>query len=79
MCWDEKAFYVEHRWIRKSDNFLCAIAILKQTVVRVSPREVVRVLSQQSGVDIPDIPMPEEVRLWQEANQLSSEMLKKEL
>ena len=59
---------------RTSDNFVVAIVIGKQTLIRVSPAQV---LQQLKGYEVQSPDFPEEVMKWIELNQISSEKLRK--
>ena len=75
LCWDDKAFYVEQRFVRSRDNFVMAIALLKQTLLNVTPGEIAH---EVCGHRVSSPPMPEDVQTWVKFNKLSSEKLKKE-
>ena len=75
LCWDDRAFYVEQRIERAGDRFICAIVILKQTVTGVTMDEL---LNAKYGHDAPTSPETlEEVQLFIDCHQKSSEMLRR--
>lgn len=71
--WDDSAFYVEHTFVRTSDNFVCFVALIKQTVTGIKVSEVLQKLSY--AVEKPD-PLPE-LQKWIDSLKLSSERLRK--
>ncbi|XP_064636131.1 protein THEM6-like [Lineus longissimus] len=73
VCWDEKAFYLEQTFIRPSDKFVYAIALIKQSVIKVPPKDVVQAIQ---GVETESPDFPEEIKKWIECNQISSEKLR---
>jgi acyl-CoA thioesterase FadM len=69
VCWDEKWFYFEH--IIEKDGQLCAIAhvrgLLRGPNGNVAPQELLAVAGQPA---LASPPMPEFLRLWNEAEAL---------
>lgn len=39
--WDEKAFYLEQRFVSKKDGFVSAVMLCRQNVVRCSPESII--------------------------------------
>ena len=76
VCWDEKAFYIEQKFQRCKDDFICAIMYAKQNFVDVTPGEILRQMSVKEKIS-PD--PPADLKKWIEYNQLSSERMKKSL
>ncbi|KAL2733952.1 protein THEM6-like [Vespula squamosa] len=73
--WDEKSFYLEHKFINLRDNFIHTIIFSKQTMIgmKMSLNEFVKKLE-------PEICLPEindDLRLWLESMEHSSQKLKK--
>ncbi|KAF7402475.1 hypothetical protein HZH66_004742 [Vespula vulgaris] len=73
--WDEKSFYFEHKFINVRDNFIHTIILSKQTTIgmKMSLNEFFKELE-------PEICLPEindDLRLWMESMQHSSQKLKK--
>ena len=75
LCWDDRAFYVEQRVERASDNFICAIVILKQFITGGKMDELLEALY---GHHIPCPEFPEEVELFIECHRKSSETLRRD-
>lgn len=75
LCWDEGAFYVEQRMLRKSDGFVCAINLAKVTIRGTTAPAVVKTWVGES-VESP--PFPPEVVSWCEGIAASSKSLLKE-
>jgi len=77
LCWDDRAFYIEQKVERASDNFICAIVILKQTITGGKMDELLEALY---GHHIPECPkFPVEVELFIECHRKSSETLRRGL
>ncbi len=72
--WDEKAFYVEQKFVRTKDNFICAIVYVKQNFIGMAPRDILKHLKFR---DIEGPELPEEVKKWIECNEISSANLRK--
>ncbi|XP_043667879.1 protein THEM6-like [Vespula pensylvanica] len=73
--WDEKSFYFEHKFINVRDNFVHTIILSKQTTIgmKMSLNEFLKEFE-------PEICLPEindDLRLWLESMQHSSQKLKK--
>ncbi|XP_077278347.1 protein THEM6 [Temnothorax americanus] len=88
--WDERSFFMEHRFITPSDGFIRAIAICRQRLLNCSADTVIgallnRRVKQNGNVEAgvtqvsPVRPeMPPEVSRWMESNEISSAMLRQE-
>jgi acyl-CoA thioesterase FadM len=68
LCWDDRWFYMEHRFVRRGETM--AVAIVKARFVaadgrKLEPREVVA--ATRHPMDSP--PMPPGVREWVEAEE----------
>ncbi|CAH1778091.1 unnamed protein product [Owenia fusiformis] len=75
LCWDDKAFYVEQKFVRNRDSFVCAVVTLKQTWSGgISPQNA---LDDHYGRPVSPLPTPEHVKHWIHYNNLSSEILRK--
>jgi len=71
--WDDTAFYVEQQFVRTQDNFVCFVALIKQTLIGVKPQEVVDLI--EPGVQKPAL-IPE-LEKWMDSIAASSERLRK--
>ncbi|EZA50583.1 protein THEM6 [Ooceraea biroi] len=88
--WDEKSFFMEHRFISINDGFIRAIAICRQRLLNCTADSVITALLnrgvKQSGsieagvIQVPTVrpQMPPEVRRWVESNEISSAILRQE-
>ncbi|GAB0100884.1 Protein THEM6 [Sergentomyia squamirostris] len=70
--WDEKAIYLEQKFITTSDNFVRAIAISKQCVTKASVQELLAKFP--GGETRPEC--PEDLRLWLQSSEISSQKLR---
>ena len=89
LAWDEKSLYIEQKFLRFSDNFVCAIVLVKQSLVSGTIEDLFKAaLSTDSGESGQNIdafsqnpealvspPFPEELSLWIESNAISSQKL----
>ncbi|XP_029448000.1 protein THEM6 [Rhinatrema bivittatum] len=75
LCWDERAFYVEQRFVTPADGFVCAVLLNRQHVQGSSPEQVVQFLCKKK-VESPEF--PEEVKHWISYNETSSQKLRAE-
>lgn len=79
LCWDDRAFYVEHRFCTRtatSGKFVNAIVLVKNTVL--GPLKPAQLVEKLPGVNSsPD--MPEDVAAWIKSNDLSSKALRAEV
>ncbi|XP_031632969.1 protein THEM6-like [Contarinia nasturtii] len=71
--WDEKAIYLEQKFIT-FDGFVRAIAMSKQCITNCNVVELLK--GFQGGEKIPD--PPQELQLWLNAIEVSSEKLRKD-
>lgn len=71
--WDQKAFYVEQSFIRKSDGFVCAVNICKMAVVGGTTEQIFQKLP--GAVEPP--PITEELQRLIDSWTLNSDRLKK--
>ena len=79
VCWDKRAFYVEHRFVTKDANgyFVNAIVIVKNTVLGVlSPEQIIGKLPQLQIGEKANPTMPEDISAWIQSNNISSKMLR---
>lgn len=64
---------MEQRFERRPDNFVCAVALVKISLIKVSPQKVVdKILGE--GTESPSVPL--EMQKWIESNTASSDKLK---
>ena len=75
LCWLGDALYVEQRFVRRKDGFVCAVALLKMSTMGVP---VDRVLERLCVDSCQSPPFPPEVESWAQAIDRSKENLKKE-
>lgn len=85
LCWDARAFYIEHRFVTaRSDGkaFVHAIVLVKNTVLGVlSPDALVAKLASQcrdEAVPRASPAMPPDVAAWVASNDISSKLLRAE-
>lgn len=69
--WDEKAIYIEQKFVT-FDGFVRAIAISKQCITKVNVMDLMKKFEAKRPEQ------PEELRIWLEANELSSQKLRKD-
>ncbi|XP_034947244.1 protein THEM6 [Chelonus insularis] len=74
--WEDKNFYLEHEFISLSDNFIRAVVLSKQTVtnLKVPVSEIIEAV--EPNAKRPEL--SEELKMWLNSMQLSSEKLKKQ-
>ncbi|XP_046743224.1 protein THEM6-like [Diprion similis] len=72
---DDKAIYLEHKFITLSDNFVRAIAISKQNItgLEVTVSELISIVDPESV----QLEAPEDLKHWLEYINASSQKLKK--
>ncbi|XP_066508874.1 protein THEM6-like isoform X2 [Hoplias malabaricus] len=75
VTWDDKAFYVEQRFVSCKDGMVAAIVFCKQSVLRSSPSKILQHLCQRK-VEVPEF--PEELQHWINFMAASSQTLKAE-
>ncbi|XP_054446088.1 protein THEM6 [Pteronotus mesoamericanus] len=73
--WDDRAFYLETRFISLRDGFLCALLRSRQHVLGTTPERVVQHLCKRK-VEPPEL--PEDLRHWIAYNETSSQLLRTE-
>ncbi|CAI5717822.1 hypothetical protein KXD40_001138 [Peronospora effusa] len=81
VCWDKRAFYVEHRFVTRDGNgdFVNAIVMVKNTVIGVlSPEQIIEKLPQLQFDEEAHPTMPEDISAWIHSNDISSKMLRAE-
>ncbi|RLN57127.1 hypothetical protein BBJ29_007697 [Phytophthora kernoviae] len=82
VCWDKRAFYVEHRFVTKDakgKEFVNAIVLVKNTVLgQLSPEKIIAKLSDLQSDEETNPTMPEDVVAWIQSNDASSKMLRAE-
>ncbi|MEQ2212841.1 hypothetical protein XENOCAPTIV_005755, partial [Xenoophorus captivus] len=47
--WDEKAFYLEQRFVSKRDDFVSAVMLCRQNVVGTSPESIIEFIYKKQG------------------------------
>ncbi|XP_053323439.1 protein THEM6 [Spea bombifrons] len=75
LCWDDRAFYVEQRFVSPKDGFICAVLLSRQHVIGNSPDKVVQSMCKRK-VESPEF--PEELVHWISYNDASSQKLRAE-
>ncbi|XP_015209804.1 protein THEM6 isoform X2 [Lepisosteus oculatus] len=75
LAWDDKAFFVEQRFVSKVDGFLSAIMLCRQNILRSSPDQIMQHLCKRK-VESPEF--SEELQHWISYNNASSQALKAE-
>ncbi|KAM4705351.1 protein THEM6 [Rhinophrynus dorsalis] len=75
LCWDDKAFYVEQRFVAPKDGFVCAVLLSRQHIIGNSPDKVVQSMCKRK-VESPEF--PEEVLHWINYNDTNSQQLRAE-
>uniref|UniRef100_A0A8C5MWY1 Protein THEM6 n=1 Tax=Leptobrachium leishanense TaxID=445787 RepID=A0A8C5MWY1_9ANUR len=75
LCWDDKAFYVEQRFVAPKDGFVCAVLLSRQHIIGNSPDKVVQSMCKRK-VESPEF--PDEVQHWINYNDTSSQKLRAE-
>ncbi len=73
--WDEKAIYLEQKFITSSDNFVRAIATSKQCITNVNVLELMKKFPE-CAKERPAA--PEELEIWLNAIEVSSQKLRKD-
>ncbi|XP_028660088.1 protein THEM6-like isoform X3 [Erpetoichthys calabaricus] len=75
IAWDDKAFYLEQRFLSARDGFVCAVMLCQQNVSRSTPDKIMQHLCKRK-VESPDF--PEELQHWIKYNTANSKKLKAE-
>lgn len=73
--WDEKAIYLEQKFVTTSDNFVRAIATSKQCITNVNVLEMMKKFPE-CAKERPAA--PEELEIWLNAIEVSSQKLRKD-
>lgn len=73
MVWDEKAFYLEQRFVSCRDGLVAAVMLCKQNVMRSSPDKILQFLCKRK-VECPDY--PEDLQHWISFISASSQALR---
>ncbi|XP_055843461.1 protein THEM6 [Episyrphus balteatus] len=72
--WDDKAIYLEQQFITIADGFVRAVALSKQCITNCNVIDVMKKFPE--GKTAPA--MPEELKLWLQAIEVSSDKLRKD-
>ncbi|XP_048868060.1 protein THEM6-like [Brienomyrus brachyistius] len=75
VSWDDKAFFVEQRFVSCADGFVAAVMFCRQNVLRSSPDKVLQFLCKRK-VECPEV--PEDLQHWINYIKASSEVLRVE-
>ncbi|KAM9789343.1 protein THEM6-like [Neosynchiropus ocellatus] len=75
VTWDDKAFFLEQRFVSTNDGLVCAVMYCKQSVTRSSPDKVMEHLCKRK-VEIPEF--PEDLQHWVNFISSSSQALRAE-
>jgi hypothetical protein len=82
LCWDERAFYVEHRFVtqtKRHGEFINAIVIVKNTVLgSLGPKKIISKLPNLQETESKNPSMTSDIQTWIESNKHSSALLKNE-
>lgn len=73
--WDDKAFYLEQRFVSKKDGFVSAIMLCRQNVIRSSPEEIIEFVCKKK-IECPEF--PEDLKHWISYITASSQALRAE-
>ncbi|XP_002759241.2 protein THEM6 isoform X2 [Callithrix jacchus] len=73
--WDDRAFYLEARFVSLRDGFVCALLRFRQHLLGTSPERVVQQLCQRR-VEPPELPA--DLQHWISYNEASSQLLRME-
>ncbi|XP_039701884.1 protein THEM6 isoform X1 [Pteropus medius] len=73
--WDDRAFYLEARFVSLRDGFVCALLRTRQHVLGASPERVVQHLCKRR-VEPPELPA--DLQHWVAYNEASSQLLRAE-
>ncbi|XP_008064519.1 protein THEM6 [Carlito syrichta] len=73
--WDDRAFYLEARFVSLRDGFVCALLRFRQHVLGALPERVVQHLCKRR-VEPPEL--PEDLQHWIAYNEASSQLLRAE-
>ncbi|DBA00994.1 TPA: hypothetical protein N0F65_006255 [Lagenidium giganteum] len=88
LCWDDRAFYVEHRFVTRSNEassnhtavpFVNAIVLVKNNVLgKLKPAQIIAQLQRLDVSEVKSPPMPPDIAALCESNSLSSSALRNE-
>ncbi|KAK2584624.1 hypothetical protein KPH14_006973 [Odynerus spinipes] len=73
--WDEKSLYFEHKFVNLRNSFIHAIALTKQTMVGL--KVPVAEFLNKIEADVPLPPLSDDLKLWLESMEHSSQKLRK--
>lgn len=73
--WDDKAFYLEQRFVSKKDGFVSAIMLCRQNVMHSSPEQVIECVCKKK-IECPEF--PEDLKHWISYITTSSQALRAE-
>lgn len=75
VTWDDKAFFLEQRFVSTKDGLVCAVMYCKQSVIRSSPDKIMQYLCKRK-VECPEF--PEDLQHWVNFISASSQALRAE-
>uniref|UniRef100_A0A3Q4BA44 Protein THEM6 n=1 Tax=Mola mola TaxID=94237 RepID=A0A3Q4BA44_MOLML len=75
VTWDDKAFFLEQRFVSTRDGLVCAIMYCKQSVIRSSPDKIMQHLCKRK-VECPEF--PDDLQHWVNFISASSQALRSE-
>lgn len=73
--WDDKAFYLEQRFVSQKDGFVSAVMLCRQNVVRSSPQQIIEHVCKKK-IECPEF--PEDLKHWISYIGTSSQALRAE-
>uniref|UniRef100_A0A8C5EZ03 Protein THEM6 n=2 Tax=Gouania willdenowi TaxID=441366 RepID=A0A8C5EZ03_GOUWI len=75
VCWDDKAFYLEHRFISSKDHMVSAVVFIKMNIIRTSPENIMEHLCKRK---VERVEVPEDLQHWISFMSVNSESLRAE-
>ncbi|XP_061786275.1 protein THEM6-like isoform X1 [Nerophis lumbriciformis] len=75
VTWDDKAFFLEQRFVSRRDGLVCAVMYCKQSVLRSSPDRIMQHLCKRR-VERPEF--PDDLQHWVNFISASSQTLRAE-
>ncbi|KAG7455112.1 hypothetical protein MATL_G00252910 [Megalops atlanticus] len=75
VAWDDKAFFLEQRFVSCADGVVCAVMLCRQNVIRSTPDKILQFLCKRK-VESPEY--PEELQHWISFITASSQALRAE-
>ncbi|XP_014292430.1 protein THEM6 [Halyomorpha halys] len=78
--WEGSSIYMEHRFVSPTDDFVLAIAICRQRLLKVESEDLIREIMssekspESGGYTKPEMPM--DLAKWVESNEISSANLR---